>query len=469
MSEGAPPARPRAGSPARAGSGLASAAARAADRAAEKLASPGGAAALCAAAAALVFAAFAAVLPFGSEGTFLLRGNTLHGPWIVLPAMACAVLPVLAARPDLAAPGAVVAVVLHAMVATPASMLALVDRPLAEGAAFAAGVSACSAVVLAATRLAIPWRFRPLSPETAMRASAALLVVTMAACVRAAGQNLSLAGLWEASAERALIGGFDAVTRYAFSLHHHAVAPLVFAAALARGRPLLAAAACVNYLPWYPVILSKTSVFLPAAMAALGLAASLRPRPLPPAAAVLALLAAAAAGGHALSLALPPTEAHALLGTRLFLVPGNALHVCLDFFGSNPPTLFAHVGPVRLFVDYPYTAPIPEMLHRAYGLGHYNANPWASDGVASPGPAGIPLVTAALALTVVAANTAGGAAGAAAALALAPAALRLADGSLFTTMWSGGMALVLVVLALTRAPAPAGGGRDAGRAGGWGG
>lgn len=140
----------------------------------------------------------------------------------------------------------------------------------------------------------------------------------------------------------------------------------------------------------------------------------------------------------------------AIVFMRALGSPGLFSAQYYSFFHSHPLTYLSHVTGPNLLVHYPY--------HQALGLeiGHYfmgvfdlnsNAHFWATDGIASFGLPGIVMVSffcVFLFWTLdVAAN---GHKPVFATLALIFAAVDLANTSLFTTMFSGGMFLSILLL-----------------------
>jgi hypothetical protein len=121
-----------------------------------------------------------------------------------------------------------------------------------------------------------------------------------------------------------------------------------------------------------------------------------------------------------------------------------------DFFQKNPVTHYSHVTGVNWYVHYPYSNPIGMEIGLAYqgttGLdqtGHF----WAMDGIAALGLPGI-LLTSILCAAVfwLLDSVSQGHDPKLAALVTTYAAYNLANIPLFTSLWSGGLGVLMLLL-----------------------
>lgn len=137
----------------------------------------------------------------------------------------------------------------------------------------------------------------------------------------------------------------------------------------------------------------------------------------------------------------------AIIHARIFTIPQLTVGQYFDFFQNNPFTYGSHVTGINLIVSYPYASDIPRMIGKYFYEAELtaNVNMWAQDGIASFGLIGIPLVSAIamlifwmfdsiakihdLRLTTVA---------------IGNIALIFANGSIFTTIVSGGLFLLTI-------------------------
>jgi len=123
-----------------------------------------------------------------------------------------------------------------------------------------------------------------------------------------------------------------------------------------------------------------------------------------------------------------------------------------DFFRHNPLTHFSHVKGVNLILTYPYQYPLGEEIGLAYaGTTDLDASAhfWATDGLGGLGLPGILLVSILCALVFWALDSASQRHDPRfAALMTAYAAYNIANISLFTSLFSGGLALLILLLSL---------------------
>lgn len=149
-----------------------------------------------------------------------------------------------------------------------------------------------------------------------------------------------------------------------------------------------------------------------------------------------------------------------LILMRTFGTPGLTVAQYYDFFQRNPLTHFSHVSGVNWFVPYPYSNFLGLEIGYAYsGDPTYDAtaNFWAFDGLASFGLPGVLLISVFCALVFWMLDSAANKhAPRFAALVICYAAYNLANISIFTSLFSGGLFLLMVFLYL----APVRGGRN---------
>jgi hypothetical protein len=121
-----------------------------------------------------------------------------------------------------------------------------------------------------------------------------------------------------------------------------------------------------------------------------------------------------------------------------------------DFFLRNPLTYYSHIKGVSWFVRYPYINPLGIEIGSFYSGDptlDANAHFWATDGLAAWGLSGILLISVVCALLFwVLDSSAKGHDLRLAALVVSFAALNLANISLFTSLLSGGLGLLIILL-----------------------
>jgi hypothetical protein len=163
-------------------------------------------------------------------------------------------------------------------------------------------------------------------------------------------------------------------------------------------------------------------------------------------------LAAALLSGYLTSALLPLRLNIAYLAVvhfRFFTVPALILPQFAVFFQTHPLTHLSHVTGINWLIESPYDEQV------AYAIGRYyygvvlgaNTGPWATDGIASFGIWGIPMISCVCAivfwiLDAVAADMDASFVG----LMLTYCSVFFISVSLFTTLLTGGMGFLIVVL-----------------------
>jgi hypothetical protein len=390
-----------------------------------------------------------------------------------LLAAACVGAAALSLGRDTARPGTLLAAVHFVFVFVPIAVYSSAFPFQAEGVWPLALLTACMIALGVAGRIRIGLR----PPAVAGRASVgpvvqAGLVVAFAATLAACAYGVVFHGNFGAIDD--VVGRrtgvqLPMVVRYALQWHHFLLAPLCFALAVRSGRYALAGLVLVTYFPWFFVSTFRYSLLLPGFLFGFAVFAAVFAR---------RSLGSAHVIGYALAILTP-----LLLGAQfaylrgewwipgIFMIyrglalPGFSFFAYEHFFASNAHLLFSHVTGVDAFVPYPYPDVIPNVLAGVFHHGSLNANFWAQDGMASLGWAGVPVITALHCGVLIALNTAAQGLGARfLALCCLLVAIRMNDGTLFTTLFSGGLGFLVVILALLpRIPsdAPVSDGRSA--------
>lgn len=135
--------------------------------------------------------------------------------------------------------------------------------------------------------------------------------------------------------------------------------------------------------------------------------------------------------------------------SRLYAVTGQVFAHYYDFFSYSEHTYFSHVSGISRFVEYPYQLPIPLEIREAYPGGNQNANFWAQDAIAGAGAGAIIPISFLFGLALIAVNSVSrGLDVAFCVIAFSICAQRFSDGTLATGLFSGGMALLIILIAL---------------------
>ena len=139
-----------------------------------------------------------------------------------------------------------------------------------------------------------------------------------------------------------------------------------------------------------------------------------------------------------------------LLFARIFANGGYMTGAYANFFHSHPLTHLSSVHGIGSLIQYPYDRTLGLLLGN-YEMGipdlDLNAHFWASDGIAGFGPIGIVMVSAVCAVVFWVLDSCAAAHDVVlASLMVAFVAMNLLNVSLFTTLLSGGLGLVIVLM-----------------------
>ena len=136
---------------------------------------------------------------------------------------------------------------------------------------------------------------------------------------------------------------------------------------------------------------------------------------------------------------------------RTFCMPGVLLGAYAEYFMTHPLTYFSHVNLVGMFVQYPYPYPLGNMIGRFLTPGavesDVNANFLATDGVAALGLPGIVAAGLLFRLCLLVVDTERFRRNLPlVCCAFVPGIMTLLNSSIFTSLLSGGVGFVIVLL-----------------------
>lgn len=270
-------------------------------------------------------------------------------------------------------------------------------------------------------------------------------------------QLVSLDKIYDLRNESAqsLVDAGSAIAGYVFNWLTGAILPFVMALAVIRRSWLLGVVGVAGYVFLFGVWGSKATLLAPMAIMAFAWlfrdSRRLLPRQL--------------IGGFCVLLLLPITlmildvEARdfsmgwliSLVHQRTFSSSALLIPQYLGFFQDNPHTLGSHIGLVGLFVNYPFEQGVPTTV----GLYIYgapvtaNVNYWAQDGISSFGLWGVVLIAMLASIVFWLLDcVAYGLDPRFTTLCVAFAAMNLSDTSLFTTLLTGGLGIIILAFAL---------------------
>ena len=234
-----------------------------------------------------------------------------------------------------------------------------------------------------------------------------VLAVSLLVIIVGAFFNFRLVGMADIYAFRGQLE-FPAFLRYAMGNWVNALLPFAFACYLVLGKPLRAFATLVLLCLFYPITLTKLTLFAPFWLAFLWLLGRFFEARV---AVVLSLLLPLLIGDGLLPLLASGVISHdhfiGYFGTinfRMMAVPSIALDLYNDFFSRHELTHFCQIQILKQFVACPYNEYLSVIMSRVYNLGAVNASLFATEGIASVGPKLAPLSALACGMVIGLAN-----------------------------------------------------------------
>jgi hypothetical protein len=201
---------------------------------------------------------------------------------------------------------------------------------------------------------------------------------------------------------------FPRLLSYAIGIFINALLPFAFACYHMLGKRWHAGTALVLLLLFYPITLTKLTLFAPFWLMFLAFLGWLFEIRIAVASSLFLLIA--------IGDLMPPLLASGALSYdhfiayfsvvnfRLIAVPSIALDLYGDFFAKHSLTYFCQIGVLKSFVECPYNEYLSIVMSKNYPLGFVNASLFATEGIASVGPKLAPLSAFACGLIIAFAN-----------------------------------------------------------------
>ena len=173
------------------------------------------------------------------------------------------------------------------------------------------------------------------------------------------------------------------VVNYLITIISNAMLPFAFACFVTKKAYWRAIATLFLLVLFYPITLTKSSLFAPFwLIALLALSRLFEARVV----AILSLLAPALAG---IVLLFVFREKWAFYFTtvnfRMLAIPSLAMSIYNDFFFDHSLTYFCQISILKPILQCPYQDQLSVVMEHSYGLGAYNASLLATEGIASVG------------------------------------------------------------------------------------
>jgi hypothetical protein len=216
-----------------------------------------------------------------------------------------------------------------------------------------------------------------------------ILILSAAVVAAGAVYNFTPASFSEMYKFRAQLE-FPAALRYAIGITSSAFLPFAFAGFVARKCFWRAGICLLLLLLFYPITLTKLTLFAPAWLLFLLLLSTLAETRT---AVILSLFLPISVGVAVFVLAKADAFPSGLgmlyfwtVNSRMVAMPSIALDVYNNFFASHPVTYFCQINLLKPFLACPYDQQLSVMMSKAYELGFFNASLFATEGIASVGP-----------------------------------------------------------------------------------
>lgn len=182
---------------------------------------------------------------------------------------------------------------------------------------------------------------------------------------------------------------FPTLLQYTMGMLSGALLPFAFACFVAQAKYWRASAVLILLFLFYPVTLSKLSLFAPCWLLGIALLCKFFDART---SAILSLLVPITLGLALVILVqndVIPFEAirpyFGSVNFRMIAIPSSALDLYNDFFSKHDYTYFCQISFLKPLVDCPYKEQLSVVMQNAYGLGNFNASLFATEGIASVG------------------------------------------------------------------------------------
>jgi hypothetical protein len=175
---------------------------------------------------------------------------------------------------------------------------------------------------------------------------------------------------------------FPTPVRYAIGIFSTALLPFAFACFLLRRQHWKAAASLVLMALFFPITLSKTTLFAPAWLLFVAALAKMFEARI---AAIASLSFPLLIAVLTVDIAPQPNYVFDLLAFRMIDIPSAALDVYNEFFAHHELTYFCQLSLTNVLVTCPYQEQLGVVMAKTYGFGNYNASLFATEGIASVG------------------------------------------------------------------------------------
>lgn len=249
-----------------------------------------------------------------------------------------------------------------------------------------AGISAAVSIVcflLPALFLTHPIKWQPVISERTFQRI--LLFIVFFSATTAAFSALfnfrfvSIGNIYEFREKLAI----PAMANYAIGIVTTVLLPFAFACFAVRNEKAKAALVLLISACFFPITLTKLTLFTPAWLIILALLSNaLEPRKT----AILSLLLPILAGVVLLlAVGEPARQYYNIVVMRMLIVPSSAMDIYNEYFAHHHLTYFCQIWALKPFVPCELEQPLSIEMSNNYALGNFNASLFATEGIASVG------------------------------------------------------------------------------------
>ena len=270
-----------------------------------------------------------------------------------------------------------------------------------ETAGFSAAISAL-AFLLPALLITSPIKqLYVLPPRAFERVLTLILLLTAVIALIGAAYNFKLVSLEDMYEFRSQIQ-IPTLVNYAIGWTTSVLLPYAFAGFVALRKPWRTSAVLLISLSFYPITLSKITLFTPAwlvSLAVLSKIAEVRVTT------ILSLLLPMLVGVLLiLAIGEPMRLFFNTVNMRMIIVPSSAMDIYNDYFARHDVTHFCQIWLLKPLVSCALEIPLAVEMLNNYGLGNFNASLFATEGIASVGLMLAPISVLVCALVVALGN-----------------------------------------------------------------
>lgn len=216
-------------------------------------------------------------------------------------------------------------------------------------------------------------------------------IIIVSAGIAALGysSDFHIVGFAEGESLRGTLN-FPTWMRYSMTISTGAALPFCYAWFVTQKRYVLASAALVVALSYYPITLNKTALLTPFWLIFVTVLLKLTSCRI---AVILSLLVPALVGlgSQALNQSSSYDLIFRVINFRMLAIPSSAIDHYNHFFSTHPLTNFCQISIIGKLFDCALPDQLGSILAREYATGNYNASLLATEGIASVGPYFAPL------------------------------------------------------------------------------